>query len=235
MTNDLAGPQEAVLLPHPAERRQLRRTAGVSLGQVQMVLGGTEKTVRRWECGKPDPRGTSLAAYGRLLRGWALRHPAPAGQQPQEWYSVPLGAPDHLAKFRDEIFGEVDDLVQWPPAPDELVQLRTEAGLSLEEAARWTHVNLKTIQGYEAGIAQPWRPLRNYRRILRERTQKAGPPAPPASLSPDAQDEYEAAYRDLTTRLEQAHKTLAGLDRARHEVDTLERQLRTLVQSYPSP
>ncbi|MGK5501431.1 helix-turn-helix transcriptional regulator, partial [Streptomyces sp. URMC 125] len=68
----LARPNE---LPPPAERKRLRRAAGVSQGELADVFGVRRETVLGWESGRSEPRPPKREAYARLLEGWAERFP----------------------------------------------------------------------------------------------------------------------------------------------------------------
>ncbi|MFF3346460.1 telomere-associated protein Tap [Streptomyces sp. NPDC002779] len=70
--------EEEPQLPPPAERVRLREAAGITQARTAKALAVTEQTVKNWENGRSEPRGPRLAAYKRLLDGWAERHPAPA-------------------------------------------------------------------------------------------------------------------------------------------------------------
>jgi DNA-binding transcriptional regulator YiaG len=72
----LEGPES--LLPEPAERARLREAAGVPQSAVAQALSTTTQTVKNWESGRSEPRPPRLAAYKRLLDGWAEKFPAPA-------------------------------------------------------------------------------------------------------------------------------------------------------------
>ncbi|MBC2904311.1 telomere-associated protein Tap [Streptomyces cupreus] len=78
--------EEEPQLPPPAERVRLREAAGITQARTAKALAVTEQTVKNWENGRSEPRGPRLAAYKRLLDGWAERHSAhaaaPAAQRP---------------------------------------------------------------------------------------------------------------------------------------------------------
>ncbi|RCH65532.1 helix-turn-helix domain-containing protein [Streptomyces sp. SDr-06] len=65
-------------LPEPAERRRLRKAAGLSQEQVARALDVRRESVTSWEAGRSEPRPPKRAAYLRLLEGLAARHPRPA-------------------------------------------------------------------------------------------------------------------------------------------------------------
>jgi DNA-binding transcriptional regulator YiaG len=54
-------------LPEPAERRTLRKAAGLSAHTLGVTLGVTPTTVLRWEQGTSQPRGRNLTAYLQAL------------------------------------------------------------------------------------------------------------------------------------------------------------------------
>ncbi|WP_329468066.1 telomere-associated protein Tap [Streptomyces sp. NBC_01431] len=64
-------------LPEPAERKRLRKAAGLSQEQVARALDVRRESVTSWEAGRTEPRPPKRAAYLRLLDGLAARHPAP--------------------------------------------------------------------------------------------------------------------------------------------------------------
>ncbi|MFI5945583.1 telomere-associated protein Tap [Streptomyces uncialis] len=114
------GPQ----LPPPAERARLREAAGVSQAKLATALKSTAQTVKNWENGRSEPRPPRLAAYARLLEGWAAKHPAngtpaahapavtpqpvpvpvpetftgPAVSEPETTGTAPVKAPDATAR-----------------------------------------------------------------------------------------------------------------------------------------
>ncbi|MFP8887844.1 telomere-associated protein Tap [Streptomyces mangrovi] len=67
-------------LPPVEERRRLREAAGLTQQDVAAALRTKRETVNGWETGRTTPRPPRLAAYKRLLDGWAARYPAPAPQ-----------------------------------------------------------------------------------------------------------------------------------------------------------
>ncbi len=69
--------EEEPQLPPPAERARLREAAGVTQGRLATVLRSTAQTVANWESGRSEPRPPRLAAYRRLLEGWAAKYPPP--------------------------------------------------------------------------------------------------------------------------------------------------------------
>ncbi|MFJ3539304.1 helix-turn-helix domain-containing protein [Streptomyces sp. NPDC090109] len=58
-------------LPVPEERARLRRSLGLSEGQVAEVFGVKVATVRSWESGRTSPTGERRAACAALLEGFA--------------------------------------------------------------------------------------------------------------------------------------------------------------------
>ncbi|MFI6055342.1 telomere-associated protein Tap [Streptomyces violascens] len=72
-------------LPEPAERRRLRKAAGLSQEQVARALDVRRESVTSWEAGRSEPRPPKRAAYLRLLDGLAARYPEPpAAREPGE-------------------------------------------------------------------------------------------------------------------------------------------------------
>ncbi|WP_438297381.1 telomere-associated protein Tap [Streptomyces sp. HUAS TT7] len=70
-------------LPEPAERKRLRKAAGLSQEQVARALDVRRESVTSWEAGRTEPRQPQRAAYLRLLEGLAARYPAPSIAAPQ--------------------------------------------------------------------------------------------------------------------------------------------------------
>lgn len=54
-------------LPAPAERRQIREAAGVSLRELAGAIGNSHMAVDRWEKGAAPRNPAHLRAYSRLL------------------------------------------------------------------------------------------------------------------------------------------------------------------------
>jgi DNA-binding transcriptional regulator YiaG len=69
--------EEGASLPPPGECARLREAAGISQSALARVMRATTQTVKNWENGRSVPRGPRLAAYRRLLQGWAVKYPAP--------------------------------------------------------------------------------------------------------------------------------------------------------------
>lgn len=63
-------------LPSPAERRAVRRDAGLSAAELAEAIGVTEAAVLTWERGTREPRGRNLDRYVEALR--TLREAAAA-------------------------------------------------------------------------------------------------------------------------------------------------------------
>ncbi|MEU2287891.1 helix-turn-helix domain-containing protein [Streptomyces sp. NPDC013178] len=74
--------EQGPLLPPPAERRRLREAAGLTQEDVATALRTKRETVNGWETGRTTPRPPRLAAYKRLLDGWAVRYPADGQEVP---------------------------------------------------------------------------------------------------------------------------------------------------------
>ena len=54
-------------LPSPAECRDIRCSAGLTLAQLGAEIGVSAAAVRLWETGSRFPRGSHLKSYVRLL------------------------------------------------------------------------------------------------------------------------------------------------------------------------
>ncbi|MFD4833234.1 telomere-associated protein Tap [Streptomyces uncialis] len=68
--------EEEPRLPSPAERARLREAAGITQARLATALKSTTQTVKNWENGRSEPKPPRLAAYIRLLDGWAAKYPA---------------------------------------------------------------------------------------------------------------------------------------------------------------
>ncbi|MGW6395392.1 telomere-associated protein Tap [Streptomyces sp. NPDC055103] len=68
--------EEEPQLPPPAERARLREAAGITQTRLAqaMELKSTQ-SIKNWENGRSEPTGHRLAAYQRLLNGWAAKYP----------------------------------------------------------------------------------------------------------------------------------------------------------------
>ncbi|QCX78636.1 RNA polymerase sigma factor [Streptomyces sp. YIM 121038] len=78
-------------LPPPEERRRLRETKPLSQAQLAALVGVTRETVRSWESGRTEPRGSRRAAYAKLLESLAeAAAPPPCTPAPD----APAPAPD---------------------------------------------------------------------------------------------------------------------------------------------
>ena len=53
--------------------RAIRRSAGVSAGEVAEAVGVSSSTVLRWEDGERAPRGEAALRYGAILQGLLRR------------------------------------------------------------------------------------------------------------------------------------------------------------------
>ncbi|MFD7966661.1 telomere-associated protein Tap [Streptomyces zaomyceticus] len=70
--------EEEPQLPPPAERARLREAAGITQARLAEALKlKSTQSIKNWENGRSEPTGPRLAAYQRLLKGWAAKHPAP--------------------------------------------------------------------------------------------------------------------------------------------------------------
>jgi DNA-binding transcriptional regulator YiaG len=49
------------------EARLIRKTAGLSLGEVAAAIGSSSAVVARWETGKARPRKDAALRYGEFL------------------------------------------------------------------------------------------------------------------------------------------------------------------------
>ncbi|MFI9296783.1 telomere-associated protein Tap [Streptomyces gardneri] len=70
--------EEEPQLPPPAERARLREAAGITQARLAEALKlKSTQSIKNWENGRSEPTGARLAAYQRLLKGWAAKYPAP--------------------------------------------------------------------------------------------------------------------------------------------------------------
>ncbi|MFI8926457.1 helix-turn-helix domain-containing protein [Streptomyces sp. NPDC053474] len=58
-------------LPPPEERRRLREAKPLSQAELAALVGVTRETVRSWESGRTEPRGSRRTAYAKLLESLA--------------------------------------------------------------------------------------------------------------------------------------------------------------------
>lgn len=68
----------ADVLPPPEVRSRLRKASGLTQEEVADAFGVHRMAFLRWENGHSMPRPKARAAYLRLLRGWAAKHPEAA-------------------------------------------------------------------------------------------------------------------------------------------------------------
>ncbi|WP_435059756.1 telomere-associated protein Tap [Streptomyces sp. bgisy060] len=69
--------EEEPQLPPPAERARLREAAGITQARLAQALKlKSTQSIKNWENGRSEPTGPRLAAYQRLLKGWAAKYPA---------------------------------------------------------------------------------------------------------------------------------------------------------------
>jgi HTH-type transcriptional regulator/antitoxin MqsA len=72
----------ADVLPPPEVRARLRKASGLTQEEVADAFGVHRMAFLRWENGHSMPRPKHRAAYLRLLKGWAEKHPeAAAGSE----------------------------------------------------------------------------------------------------------------------------------------------------------
>ncbi|MGW8767561.1 telomere-associated protein Tap [Streptomyces sp. NPDC055815] len=84
--------EEEPQLPPPAERARLREAAGITQARLAEALKlKSTQSIKNWENGRSEPTGARLAAYQRLLQGWAAKHPAPG--TPAVW-AAPAPQPE---------------------------------------------------------------------------------------------------------------------------------------------
>ncbi|MGW7673868.1 type II toxin-antitoxin system MqsA family antitoxin [Streptomyces sp. NPDC054775] len=62
-------------LPPPEVRARLRKASGLTQEEVAEAFGVHRMAFLRWETGQSMPRPKHRAAYVRLLKGWADKHP----------------------------------------------------------------------------------------------------------------------------------------------------------------
>lgn len=55
-------------LPAPAERRAIRRAAGLSQGELAQAIGVTRQAISNWESGIRTPKGEFLVRYVSAIR-----------------------------------------------------------------------------------------------------------------------------------------------------------------------
>ena len=55
-------------LPVPAERRAIRKAAGLSQGELAEAIGVTRQAVSHWEAGTRTPKGDLLDRYVSAIR-----------------------------------------------------------------------------------------------------------------------------------------------------------------------
>ncbi|MFJ9829599.1 telomere-associated protein Tap [Streptomyces sp. NPDC101160] len=68
--------EEEPQLPPPAERARLREAAGITQARLAEALKlKSTQSIKNWENGRSEPTGSRLAAYQRLLTGWAAKYP----------------------------------------------------------------------------------------------------------------------------------------------------------------
>lgn len=125
--------------------KRLRRTSGLSLGEIARISGVAKSTLSRWEAGLAEPDVPTLeAALGAFnsgrdlrIRGRALIKAPRGGAEP-----APL-----------KVFTEND--VALPGSGDLLQALRMRKGLSAQEAARALGVSAPSLSRWETGARSP--------------------------------------------------------------------------------
>ncbi|MEV0185826.1 helix-turn-helix domain-containing protein [Streptomyces sp. NPDC050625] len=70
--------RSADALPPPEVRARLRKASGLTQEGVAEAFGVHRMAFLRWENGQSMPRPKHRAAYLRLLKGWARKHPEAA-------------------------------------------------------------------------------------------------------------------------------------------------------------
>ncbi|MFI8770390.1 telomere-associated protein Tap [Streptomyces sp. NPDC053792] len=99
--------EEEPQLPPPAERARLREAAGITQVRLAQALAlKSTQSIKNWENGRSEPTGSRLAAYQRLLRGWATKYPATG--------TAPAAAPASAAVTRPQ----VPTMFTGPAAPE---------------------------------------------------------------------------------------------------------------------
>ncbi|MET9913577.1 helix-turn-helix domain-containing protein [Streptomyces sp. NPDC006476] len=68
----------ADVLPPPEVRARLRKASGLTQEEIADAFGVHRMAFLRWENGHSMPRPRHRAAYLRLLKGWAQKHPEAA-------------------------------------------------------------------------------------------------------------------------------------------------------------
>ncbi|MFI9297580.1 telomere-associated protein Tap [Streptomyces gardneri] len=112
-------------LPPPAERARLREAAGITQARLAEALKlKSTQSIKNWENGRSEPTGARLAAYQRLLKGWAAKYPAPG--TPAATPAAPAPAAPPQPEVPETFTGpaapepqeETATPVQAPAAPD---------------------------------------------------------------------------------------------------------------------
>ncbi|WP_225987270.1 helix-turn-helix domain-containing protein [Streptomyces spectabilis] len=81
-------------LPPPKERRRLREAKPLTQAQLAALVGVTRETVRSWESGRTEPRGSRRAAYAKLLESLArAAAPTPDVSPPPDEQQAPPAPP----------------------------------------------------------------------------------------------------------------------------------------------
>ncbi|MFE7547961.1 telomere-associated protein Tap [Streptomyces gardneri] len=110
--------REEPQLPPPAERARLREAAGITQARLAEALKlKSTQSIKNWENGRSDPTGARLAAYQRLLKGWAAKYPAPGTPAAAPTAPAPAAPPQP----------EVHEAFTGPAAPEPQAETTTPA------------------------------------------------------------------------------------------------------------
>lgn len=60
-----------IALPDAAQRRAIRKGAGLTIVQAAAILGVSPRTLLRWERDYCEPRPANYRAYAEQLRQWS--------------------------------------------------------------------------------------------------------------------------------------------------------------------
>ncbi|MEI5102098.1 helix-turn-helix domain-containing protein [Streptomyces sp. PmtG] len=107
----------AVPLPPPKERRRLREAKSLSQAELAALVGVARETVRSWESGRTDPRGSRRAAYAKLLESLATEA-AEAAEAAAKTAVEPTAEPTAQAVAAAVAAPEGPDGLEPPAAPE---------------------------------------------------------------------------------------------------------------------